>query len=147
MTCFTIQSVKYFYIRSPAHPACTLLHIFPPTFFFENIKKGLRTKVAGHRTANGFVGESSVIVVDLDRFMTSTSCCRVCHQLRLAAFFQTDEPEDRRFDASSDRQQPMVLEQRCLLAAQTSGDVIALLLCEHNAVEAFIQSKVLPQLH
>ncbi len=131
----------------PITPPCTLLQIIRTALSFNDIELGLRTKESRHRTTDGLVGESSIVVVDLDRFMTSTSCCRVCQKLCLATFLQADEPEDRRLNRSAHGQQPVILKQSGFLVAQACRNIITLFLGEHDTVEAFIQSEVLRQLH
>lgn len=53
-----------------------------------------------------------------------------------------EESETCLLDTRSDSQQTMVLQQRSLLASKTSSNVLALLLCEHDAVEALVQDVI-----
>ena len=44
----------------------------------------------------------------------------------MAALLQADEPEDGLLDRATDRQQAMILEQSCFLAAEALCNVLAL---------------------
>lgn len=60
----------------------------------------------------------------------------------MAALLERVEPEDGRLDRLAAREQAVVLQQRGLVAPQRGGDVLALLLGEHGAVELPVDGDV-----
>jgi len=61
----------------------------------------------------------------------------------MAALLQTDEPEDGLLDRATNRQQAMVLEQSCFLAAEALCNVLTLFGGQDDAVERFVENVVL----
>lgn len=69
-----------------------------------NIKQRLRTKPARLRRANSLIRKRSVRIVNLHRLPTATRGRGIGQQLCMAAFLQTDKPENGFFDRATDGQ-------------------------------------------
>jgi hypothetical protein len=109
----------------------------------DKIKHWLRTEPARGRSPNRVVRELRILFVDLDRSSTSSCCCRICHELRVAALLHAHEPEHRCFNRLADSQNAVVLQQSRLVVSNGFGDVLAFFRREHDAVEAVINDVIL----
>lgn len=87
--------------------------------------------------------EGSIFIIYFYRLATTSPSCSIRHQLRLATFLQTDEPEDGRFDRLSYCQQAMILQQGGFFIAQACSNILSFLFGENDTVETFIQDVIL----
>ena len=62
----------------------------------------------------------------------------------MTAFLHADEPEYGRLDCVPNSQETVVLEECGFLISEAGRNIIALLLREHNAIEAFVHNMILP---
>ena len=81
-----------------------LLQIICTTLLLNNIKHWFATEPARYRCSNSLVCESCIIVIDFYSLVTSASSSGICHQLRVTAFLEADEPEYCGFNGVADRQ-------------------------------------------
>jgi hypothetical protein len=104
------------------------MQIVPISFLVNRVEKWLCREPACSRRPNGIISHDSIFLIDLDSLSTSARSGSIRHQLGVATLLEADEPEYRFLYSAADRQQAMVLEQRCLLVAKAFRDVLALFL-------------------
>lgn len=115
--------------------SCHLLQIVCTTLLLNDIEHRLGTEPAGYWRSNSLICERCILVIDLHCFVTSASSSGVCHQLRVTAFFEADEPEHCGFNGSAYRQEAMTLKESGLLVSQGVCNLFAFFIDEHDAIE------------
>ena len=86
-----------------------LLQIICSALLFNNVERRLSAEPASSRGSNGLICVCCVIVVDLYSLLASASGSSICHQLRMTALLEAQEPEHCGFNGSADREKAMIL--------------------------------------
>lgn len=109
----------------------------------DDIKQGLRAKPTCHRRTDRFVSKCGICFINFHRLPPASGRRRIREKLCVAALVQAHEPKYRLLDRLSDSQKAVILQERGLLIAQLSGDIMTFFLGENNAVELLIHNVVL----
>lgn len=92
---------------------------------------------------DGSVGILRVLLIDFDRLPATAGSGGVGHQLRTAAFLQAHKPEDSLFDRVAYRQEPVVLQEGCLLISECGGNILPFLFRKDDAIKLLVDNVVL----
>lgn len=132
---------------TPRHPnPCPpsfLVQILLARFLGQNIKCRLRAKPTRHLRAHSLIRKRSLLVANLDGVASPSAGRRIRHQLRVAALFQAQEPEDGGLDGLTDGEEAVVLEQGGFAGAEGGGDVVAFSFGKDDAIEGGVEGVIL----
>jgi hypothetical protein len=108
-----------------------------------HIEHGLCAEPPSDRRSNRLVRKRRIRIINLNSLSAPSSGRSIRQKLRIAALFQRNKPKDRLFNAPTNSQKPMVLQQSRFLIPKSFSNILPFFLGENDAVELPVDNVVL----